>query len=202
LAYTDNQFVHDIFKQLKGKQILPAFCLEFEHAKVKWLMNCENYSLELLMNEASLYCINLKSSGGWMIEANKHQQIIALSTQINEMNAKLSKLTPKAGNTPAVKTAGDSQEMKGKFPLWWLKKVSNSKEHCMIERNGAKWYWCEDGHSFEHKPYGMYCVHKPGDGHVAWLARKEKLKKTMLQRRVKLPLLHLLHYLCLRQSCS
>ncbi len=64
LAYTDNQFVCDIFKQLKGKQLPPAFCLEFEPVKVKWLMNCKNYSLESLMNEASLYYINLTSSGG------------------------------------------------------------------------------------------------------------------------------------------
>jgi hypothetical protein len=35
LAYTVNQFVHDIFKQRKGKQLPPAFCLEFERAKVK-----------------------------------------------------------------------------------------------------------------------------------------------------------------------
>jgi hypothetical protein len=47
----------------------------------------------------------------------------------------------------------------------------------MIERNGTKWYWCEDGHSFENKPCGIYCMHKPGDGHVAWLVRKEKFKK-------------------------
>jgi hypothetical protein len=30
-------------------------------------------------------------------------------------------------------------------------KVSNSEVNCMIERNGAKWYWCEDGHLFEKK---------------------------------------------------
>jgi hypothetical protein len=64
LAYTDNQFFSDVFKQLKGKQLPPAFCLEFECAKVKWLMNCENYSSESLMNEASHYYINFKSSGG------------------------------------------------------------------------------------------------------------------------------------------
>jgi hypothetical protein len=177
LAYTDDQFFRDIFKQLKGKQLPPAFCLEFEHAEVKWLMNCKNYSLESLMNEAPLYYINLKSYGGWKVETNKHQQIIALTTQINEMNDKLSKLIAKAGDTPVVKIPGNSHESKGKFSLWRLKKVSNSKEHCMIERNGAKWYWCEDGHSFENKPCGMYCMHKPGDGHVAWLARKEKFKK-------------------------
>jgi hypothetical protein len=93
------------------------------------------------------------------------------------MNSKLSKLTLRAGNTPVIKTPGDSQEMKGKVPLWWLKKVSNSKEHCRIEHNGAKWYWCEDGHSFENKPCRMNCMHKPGDGHVASLAQKEKFKK-------------------------
>jgi hypothetical protein len=93
------------------------------------------------------------------------------------MNVKLSKLTLKAGNTPVVKTPGDSQEMEGKFAPWQLKKVSNSKEHCMIERNGAKWYWCKNGHLFENKPCRMYCMHKPSDGHVAWLAQKEKFKK-------------------------
>jgi hypothetical protein len=122
------------------------------------------------MNEASLYYINLKSSGGWKIETNKHQQIIALTTQINEMNDKLSKLTPKAGITPVVKIPSNSQETEGKFPLWRFKKISNSKEHCMIERNGTKWHWCEDGHLFENKSCGMYCMPKPGDGHVAWLA--------------------------------
>ncbi len=113
LAYTDDQFVRDIFKQLRGKQLPPAFCLEFEHAKIKWLMNRENYSSESLMNEVSLYYFNLKSSGGWKIETNKHQQIIALTTQIDEMNDKLSKLTPKTGNTPVIKIPGNSQEIKG-----------------------------------------------------------------------------------------
>jgi hypothetical protein len=47
----------------------------------------------------------------------------------------------------------------------------------MIECNCAKWYWCKDGHSFENKACGMFCMHKAGDGHVAWLARKEKYKK-------------------------
>ncbi len=45
-AYTDDQFVQDLFKQLKGKQLPPAFCLEFERAEVKWLMNCKNYTAE------------------------------------------------------------------------------------------------------------------------------------------------------------
>jgi len=156
-----------------------AFCLEFELAEgVKWLMNCANYTAESLMTESSLFCLNLKSSGGWKIETNKHQQIIALTTQLNEMETKLTKLTPKVGGAILPKTTADApantQDMKGKFPLWRIKKVQSSEEHSMIKRNGAKWYWCKDGHFFENKKCGMYCIHKPGDGHIAWLAQKDK----------------------------
>ena len=152
------------------------------------------------MTESSLFCLNLKSSGGWKIETNKHQQIIALTTQLNEMETKLAKLTPKVGGTTLPKmTTADTSEMKGRFSLWRLQKVPSSKEHCMIERDGAKWYWCEDGHSFENKPYGMYCIHKLGDGHIAWLARKKSTNKPMLRRRVMLPLLRLSHYHPLHQ---
>jgi hypothetical protein len=163
--------VWDLFKQLKGEQLPSAFFLEFECAEViKWLMNCENYTAELLMTKSSLFRLNLKSSGGWKIETNKHQQIIALFTQLNEMGTKLAKLTPKVSVASLHKTTANTPDMKGKFPLWRLKKVSSSEEHCMVEQYGVKWYWCEDGHSVENKPCIMYCMHKPGDGQIAWLA--------------------------------
>jgi len=187
-AYTDDQFVRDIFKELKGEQLPSPFSLEFEHAEVKWLMNRENYTSESLMNEASLFALNLKSSGGWKIETNKHQQIIALTTQLNEMESKLAKLTPKVGGPSLPKTivnTDDTPDMKGSFPLWRLKKVQSSEEHCMVKRDGAKWYWCEDGHSFKNKPCGMYCIHKPGAGHVAWLERKEKYKQAEAAKKGK-----------------
>jgi hypothetical protein len=129
------------------------------------------------MTELSLLCLNLKSSGGWKIETNKHQQIIALTTQLNEMETKLTKLTPKVGGAPLTKIPIDTQDMKGKFRLWRLKKVLNSEEHCMVKRDGAKYYWCEDGHFLKIESCGMYCMHKLGDGHIAWHTRKEKLKK-------------------------
>jgi len=133
--------VRDLFKQLKGKQLPSAFRLEFKRAEVKWLMNRENYTSESLMTEASLFSLNLKSSSGWKIETNKHQQIIALTTQLNEMESKLAKLTPKVGGPSLPKTivtTGDTPDMKETFPLWRLKKVQSSEEHCMVERDGAK----------------------------------------------------------------
>jgi hypothetical protein len=35
------------------------------------------------MTKSSLFCLNLKSSDGWKIETNKHQQIVAFTTQVN-----------------------------------------------------------------------------------------------------------------------
>jgi hypothetical protein len=56
-------------------------------------MNCENYTSDGLMREASLYYLNLKFSGARKMEINKHQQIIALTTQLSDMKLEISKLT-------------------------------------------------------------------------------------------------------------
>ncbi len=162
-------------------------------------MNCENYSLESLMNKASLYYINLKSSSRWKIETNMHQQIIALTTQINEMNDKLSKLTSKAGDTLVLKSPGNSQEMKGEFPLWQLKKVSNSEEHCMIERDGANGIGVKIDICLKTNPAECTACTSHVMGMLLGSHKKKFLSKTMLQRRVTLLLLCLLHNLCLRQ---
>jgi hypothetical protein len=109
-------------------------------------------------------------------------------TQINKMTAKLSKLTLKASDTPVVKTPGDSQEMKGGFPLWRLKKVSNSKE------NGVKM----DIHLKTNPAECTACTSQVM-GMLLSLLKRKSLQKTMPQRRVAILLLCLLHYLCLCQ---
>ena len=187
LAYTDDQFVQDIFKELKSDHLPSSFCLEFECAEIKWLMNCKNYTSAGLMCKASLYYLNLKFSGAWKMEINKHQQIIALTTQLSDMKSESLKLTNASkgggngggtsGGTLLVKTSDESQQKKGSFPLWRLEKIPSSAEHNMVKRKGQKWYWCKDGHSFQNKVCKMYCWHKPGAGHVAWLACKEKYKQ-------------------------
>jgi hypothetical protein len=177
LAYTDDQFVQDIFKELKSNHLPASFCLEFECAEIKWLMNCENYTSAGLMCKASLNYLNLKFSGTWKMEINKHQQIIALTTQLSDMKSEIFKLTNASkgggnsggtsGGTLLVKTSDESQQKKGSFPLWRLEKIPSSAEHNMVKREGQKWYWCNYGHSFQNKECGMYCWHKPGAGHVA-----------------------------------
>jgi hypothetical protein len=193
LVYTDNQFVRDIFKELKSNHLPASFRLEFERAEIKWLMNCKNYTSAGLMHEASLYYLNLKFSGAWKMEINKHQQIIALTTQLSDMKSEILKLTNASkrggngggtsGGTLLIKTSDESQQKKGGFPLWRLEKIPSSAEHNMVEPEGQKWYWCKDGHSFQNKECGMYCWHKPGAGHVAWLACKEKYKQDQIAKK-------------------
>jgi hypothetical protein len=56
------------------------------------------------------------------------------------METKLAKLTPKVGGAPFTKIPTNTQDVKGKFPLWRLKKVLNSEEHCMVSsRNNTLW---------------------------------------------------------------
>jgi hypothetical protein len=121
-------------------------------------MNHENYTSAGLMHEASLYYLNLKFSGAWKMEINKHQQIIALTTQLSDMKSEIVMLTNASkgggngegtsGGTLLVKTSDESQQKKGGFPLWRLEKVPSSADHNMVERKGKKWNWCKDGHSF------------------------------------------------------
>ncbi len=144
-------------------------------------MNCKNYTSAGLMHKAYLYYFNLKFSSTWKMEINKHQQIIALTTQLSDMKSEILKITnaSKGGgnsggtsrDTLLVKTSDESQQK------WRLEKIPSFAEHNMVEHKGQKWYWCKDGHSFQNKVCGMYCWHKPGAGHDAWLACKEKYKQ-------------------------
>ncbi len=56
----------------------------------------ENVTLQSLMADVSSYYTNLVASDDWKLEINKHAQIIALTTQVLELNLRLvkSKLPP------------------------------------------------------------------------------------------------------------
>ena len=58
------------------------------------------------------------------------------------------------------------------FKMWCLTKGDNDKEYSMVQKNGKKYYFCKDGHSFNGVKCGMYCFHKPGAGHIARKERK------------------------------
>ena len=63
--------------------------------------------------------------------------------------------------------------------------VENGKEFGKVERDGKKWWWCEDGHMYNNVKCGMYVCHKPGQGHKDWLVFKAKQNKERNARRGK-----------------
>jgi hypothetical protein len=102
-------------------------------------------------------------------------QLIALTTQISELESKISKLSANSGSSKQNEEAPASGNNKYIFKLWCLNKVDNKAEHNMIECDGKTWYWCND-HCYNNKGVmtnGMYVTHKPQD-HKQWQLNKER----------------------------
>ena len=89
-AFTEDAFIWDIFLQLKQDSLPAEFWIEFGHQETQWLMNKAKITLDLLMDDASSYFINLKNTGNWKTEISKNTQIIALTTQISALETKVS----------------------------------------------------------------------------------------------------------------
>jgi hypothetical protein len=151
------------------------------------MMNKAKFLLQLLMDDAAAYYINLKNTGQWKTEISRNTQIIVLTMQISELETKVSKLltiraltgqsAPSIGGTGTNSGTGTNPVYT--FELWRLKKVDNKAEHNMIEWDGKTWYWC-DKHQYNNKgvvTQGMYIFHKPGAEHDAWHAKKDCFKK-------------------------
>jgi hypothetical protein len=115
--------------------------------------------------------------------------MIALTTQIAEMESKVSNL-PIAKTGAANRDTGKSDGGPGAgqprgagggryvFELWHLEKVNNNADHNMVEHDGKTWYWC-DKHNYNNKgniTQGMYVFHKPSE-HDAWQAKKDPFSK-------------------------
>ncbi len=102
------------------------------------MMNKAKITLDLLMDDAAAYFINLKNMGNWKMEISRNTQIIALTTQISELETKVSQLSCfKAPIGPSTMTPkGGAGTGNYSFELWRLKKVASKAEHSMIEWDG------------------------------------------------------------------
>jgi hypothetical protein len=57
------------------------------------MMNKAKSTSNLLMDDVAAYFVNLKNTSNWKTEIARNAQIIALTTQISELESKVSKLT-------------------------------------------------------------------------------------------------------------
>ena len=145
------------------------------------MMSKATITLNLLMDDAAAYFVNLKNIGNWKTEIARNTQIIALTTQISALESKVSKLsTDRTLNGQSATPSGGTGSSafnsdKYIFELWHLEKVDNKAEHNMIEQDGKTWYW-RNNHTYNNKgvvTHGMYIFHKPSSEHDAWQAKKD-----------------------------
>jgi hypothetical protein len=140
-------------------------------------MDKEKVTLQLLMADASSYYTNLVASGNWKLEANKHVQIIALTTQILELKHTMSQVkTSTKPSGDAVNLSNETCSKNVVFQKWHLTKVENGKEFNMIEKDGTKLWWCDNHNHPDSKKLGMYVFHKSTE-YDAWKQCKNEYNK-------------------------
>ena len=178
-AYTDDAFVRDLFLQLKDDSLPSDFKHEFTSLERRWQMDKEIVTPQSLMDDAGTYYTNLVGSGAWKLESGKHAQIIALTTQLSELKMELQSIAKNASDkskSTGQEKSSSSAKNYGNFEKWRLTKVNNGAEFNMVEKDGKKYFWC-DNHQYPGcETSGMYVFHKPTE-HDAWKARKDELNK-------------------------
>ena len=190
-AYKDEAFVRDLLDQLKSAPI-ETFRLQYDQIETNWLMGKIELDSASLIAEATLHYTNLVNTDRWVAEYNPRDQIVALTTQIKTLEGKLKSAgtSPAGGAGTAAASGGagytPTDGRKGAFfAEWRLTKLDNGKEFGEVERDGKKWWWCEDGHMYNNVKCGMYVRHKPGQGHKDWLVFKAERNKERNARRGK-----------------
>jgi hypothetical protein len=176
-AYTEDAYIHDFFLQLKDDSLPEEFKIKFARQETCWMMNKFNVTSQILIDKASAYYVNLKNTGAWKVKLSKNLQLIALTTQISELESKISKLSTNSGSSKQNEEAPARGNINYPFgELWRLEMVDNKAEHNMIEGDGKTRYWCND-HRYNNKGVvtnGMYVGHKPQD-HEKWHLNKKRV---------------------------
>lgn len=190
-AYTDDAYLRDLFRQLKEAPN-ESFRVEYENQETKWLTGKTTITPTQLMLEAQVHYTNLDKNNNWKPEHHPRSQIVALTTQLSAMQTQIEELKKAKSNSSggggSDGNGGDRGGGGGRGDLaffrstafnpnnpegkWRLTKVENGKQYGEITRDGHTFWFCDDGHKFDGKEVGMYCTHKPGEGHKKWAAKK------------------------------
>ena len=176
-AYTEDAFIRDIYAQLKTAPV-ETFANKYDLQETDWLMGSVTITADMLMDGAEVYYNSLVDRNLWNPEHSSKAQIIALTTQIQNLKSELSSVKSQQAAAPALPPKSPTRTpTSSSIDPWRLQKQESGKEFSQIEADGKTSYWCEDGHFFNGKRVGMYCLHRPGDGHKKWQERKDRRKK-------------------------
>ena len=185
-AYSDSSYVKDIFAQLVLAPV-DSYALEYEQMNTRWLRGKEVVTSNSLRREAIVHYTQLFNDDKWLGKHSAKDQVVILTTKFEEQSKKMSAMATElsnlkssgAGNsTPSNGPKSDDGKTRWAIDEWRLTKVDNGKEfgeirHPKNKSDERPYYFCEDGHFNEGKKCGMYCTHKPGEGHKQWYAAKQ-----------------------------
>ena len=156
-----------------------------KNAKQKWIMEESGWttSSELIDHMDRMYK-NMLADGSWKNTNEKNDKIIALSTTLQNTNAKLKKVekmlteTKKAGGKSGGGGGDDKEKKSWGVPDWQIKYKGNLITH--PEKN-IQMVWCPEHKSQNGKVDGMHMPHPHNHADSA----KKKKERTERFRRKK-----------------
>ena len=175
VEYDDNRMMTRFFKQLQ------------EHKNQEWQIAV--YGVKSAwhsgkatrgdaISDLTIVYNNLLTTGDWGKIDDQHKQVIALSTQLNQVSSQLKKTEakldkqripkkPKNSDKPAGKLV--PQKKTGGAPSW---QITKKGEEILHPDTNAKMVWCPHHKSSDGVVNGMYMT-APHD-HDAWKAAKDQ----------------------------
>ena len=172
---TYDQYMDDLFKALKmfTNRVYVDFvtCLEDE-----WETDATDDTpakIDLFIQTVRTKYNNMKSRRKWEVVDPADAKILALSTQLKEVQQQLldektkntTGVSASAHATTAVPTESKPPVKKGNFDTRHTKFIG---QHTVID--GVGYDWCNKGHKSSASPDGMYMPE--GHNHEEWLAKK------------------------------
>jgi len=173
-AYHEDQYILDLFH---GASTTPCktYSSQIETMKQNWLLGIsgtESWTKDTISAQLVQIYTNMTQDGTWQRELSETNQIIALTTQIREMEKRFEQTT-NAFATATEEATKRPANQRGPYTVapWRLEHKGETIKH-----NGSDWHWCKGDHwSNMVKHNGMYCTHNT-TGHDAWRKQHDEKK--------------------------
>lgn len=127
-------------------------------------------SIDVLVADFRNLYVNLNSAKEWGVVDPADAKLLALSTQVSELQSQLAAAKSASYFTPANTSSSHKRQAPTKFDI--RRTVHEGKTKFI---DGVEYEYCDKGHH-NHQSKGMYFVKGTHD-HDAWQAKKDRYKK-------------------------
>ena len=175
VEYDDNRLMTRFFKQLQDHKN-KEWEIAVYGAKNAWKSG--KSKLADVISELTIVYNDLLTTGDWGKIDDQHKQVIALSTQLNQVSSQLKKTEAKLDKQRIPRKSKNSDKPAGKLvpqkktggaPSW---QITKKGEEILHPDTNAKMVWCPHHKSSDGVVNGMYMT-APHD-HDAWKAAKDQ----------------------------